>query len=123
MTFGYKLVSIALLSDGVVFGSGGMQPRPLQSNGGRQSSHSRVALKPCQQPDVDGEALCGTYDVYENRAAKSGRKISMNIVVLPAMDLAHAPDPVFCLSGGPGADATGTSHLQRATSGGLSEGT
>lgn len=71
-------------------------------------SASGVALKTCQLPNVDGEARCGTYEVYENRAARAGRKISLNIVVLPALEASHAPDPVFWLHGGPGAAATQT---------------
>jgi pimeloyl-ACP methyl ester carboxylesterase len=72
-----------------------------------QSSRNRIDLKQCQLPNVDGSALCGVYDVYENRAAKSGRKISLNIVILPALGPSHLPDPVFWLHGGPGAAATG----------------
>ena len=74
----------------------------------RSAAASRVALKPCQLPNVDGEARCGSYDVYENRDARAGRKISLNIVVLPALEASQAPDPVFWLHGGPGAAATQT---------------
>jgi pimeloyl-ACP methyl ester carboxylesterase len=51
-------------------------------------------------------ARCGTFDVYENRKAKAGRKIALNMVVVPAANANHAPDPVFWLDGGPGAGAT-----------------
>jgi pimeloyl-ACP methyl ester carboxylesterase len=71
-----------------------------------QSSRNRIDLKQCQLPSVDGSALCGVYDVYENRATKSGRKISLNIVIIPALGPTHLPDPVFWLHGGPGAAAT-----------------
>jgi pimeloyl-ACP methyl ester carboxylesterase len=63
-------------------------------------------LAPCHPPRIDGEALCGKYEVFEDRAARTGRKIPLNIVVLRALDQAHAPDPVFWLHGGPGAAAT-----------------
>jgi hypothetical protein len=33
-----------------------------------------------------GEALCGKYPVPENRELKEGRKIALNIVVLPAQN-------------------------------------
>ena len=42
----------------------------------------------------------------EDREARAGRKIRLNIVVLPATDPTPAPDPVFVLVGGPGQAAT-----------------
>ena len=59
----------------------------------------------CDVPGA-GRVLCATLPVWENRAAKSGRKIDLNIVILPALHANHAPDPVFILDGGPGAAAT-----------------
>jgi pimeloyl-ACP methyl ester carboxylesterase len=55
---------------------------------------------------IQGAAKCGTLDVYENRAAKSGRMISLNIVVLPATGDKREPDPLVYFSGGPGGSAT-----------------
>ena len=69
-------------------------------------STSRLRLKPCQVPNLKEEVLCGTYEVYENRDARKGRKISLNIVVLPALTSTPAPDPLFALAGGPGQAAT-----------------
>lgn len=63
-------------------------------------------LKPCALPEVPGKAYCGTYEVFENREARSGRKIPLKIVLLPAKGPHPAPDPVFFLEGGPGAGAT-----------------
>ncbi len=63
-------------------------------------------LNPCHAQGIDGPALCGKYEVFENRATRSGRKIALNIVVLPALGNEHAADPVFWLHGGPGAAAT-----------------
>jgi pimeloyl-ACP methyl ester carboxylesterase len=40
--------------------------------------------------------------VYENREARAGRRISLNIVALPSLALEAAPDPLFFLAGGPG---------------------
>ena len=62
-------------------------------------------LHPCTLPDGGGKAFCGTYDVFENREARSGRKIALKIVVLPAKGRDRAPDPVFLLEGGPGEGA------------------
>jgi len=52
------------------------------------------------------KAFCGTYEVFENREARSGRKIPLKIVILPATGKDRAPDPVFFLEGGPGVGAT-----------------
>lgn len=65
-----------------------------------------VVLKDCQVPNV-GNAKCGTYEVYEDRAAKKGRMISLKILVLPATGEKREPDPLFYFAGGPGASATG----------------
>jgi pimeloyl-ACP methyl ester carboxylesterase len=66
----------------------------------------RVALKPCDDPTLTSEVLCGTYEVFEDRAARSGRKIALNIVLLPATSAKPSPDPLFYLAGGPGGAAT-----------------
>ncbi|HEY6320308.1 MAG TPA: alpha/beta fold hydrolase [Thermoanaerobaculia bacterium] len=62
-------------------------------------------LSPCTLPDKGGKALCGTYEVFENRETRSGRKLALRIVLLPATGPAREPDPVFFLSGGPGEGA------------------
>ncbi len=74
---------------------------------------SRVALQPCKPPGLPEEVRCGTYEVYEDRAAKSGRKIALNIVLVPALNPNHAPDPLFWLEGGPGAGATSMAFAAR----------
>ncbi len=63
---------------------------------------STIPLTACNPPRVTGAALCGTYQVFENRDLGSGRKIALTILVLPATDGNHAPDPIFFISGGPG---------------------
>ncbi len=63
-------------------------------------------LASCQLDRVDAEALCGSYEVWENRAAERGRRIALNVVVVPASGPEREPDPVFFFSGGPGAAAT-----------------
>ena len=57
-------------------------------------------------PGVPFEARCGTYEVRENRTARTGRTIPLYMVVLPARGPRPAPDPVFYLEGGPGIPAT-----------------
>jgi len=62
----------------------------------------RPELSPCKEPGLPPGALCGTYEVFENRAARTGRKIPLRIVVLPARDSARLPDPFIYFAGGPG---------------------
>jgi pimeloyl-ACP methyl ester carboxylesterase len=62
----------------------------------------QIDLKPCRFPNHKSDLLCGKYAVHENRAAMSGRMISLNVVVAPAYAIAPQPDPVFFLAGGPG---------------------
>jgi pimeloyl-ACP methyl ester carboxylesterase len=77
-------------------------------------AESRIELVPCEAPGYDGEARCGTYLVWENRDARSGRQIALNVVVLPASGSPRQPDPVFYFDGGPGAGATGAvPHIAR----------
>lgn len=62
-------------------------------------------LQPCKFADGPSDAYCGTMDVWEDRVAKTGRKIALKIVVLPALKQKYAPDPLFFLAGGPGQGA------------------
>ena len=64
-----------------------------------------ITLEECSIPGVAGPALCGTFEVPENRT-KPTRKIPLNIVVLRAMSAARKPDPIVPLQGGPGQAAT-----------------
>ena len=66
---------------------------------------SRIQLTGCAVAGVEGDARCGTYEVWENRAARSGRRIRLNILVLQARGASRAEDPVFYFDGGPGGGA------------------
>jgi pimeloyl-ACP methyl ester carboxylesterase len=72
----------------------------------------RVDLKPCRVEGIPWPAKCGTYEVFENRATKQGRKIPLNVVVVPALAPSPEPEPLVFLAGGPGQAATQTSTLQ-----------
>jgi pimeloyl-ACP methyl ester carboxylesterase len=64
---------------------------------------ARLELKPCRLSEIEGEALrCGTYEVFEDRAAGKGRKIPLRVVVIPARETPVEPDPVIYFEGGPG---------------------
>jgi pimeloyl-ACP methyl ester carboxylesterase len=77
------------------------------------SPSSRLALHPCELPGVKGDVRCGTYEVFEDRSAKSGRTIKLKLVVLKALGSKPAPDAIFLLHGGPGAPATGLVELAK----------
>ena len=69
-------------------------------------SAASISLKECRIPGVDAAVRCATHEVLENREAKSGRKIALNIVVYPASARIKEPDPIFIFAGGPGQAAT-----------------
>lgn len=62
-------------------------------------------LAPCVAEQGPTDAYCGELEVWENRAAKAGRKLKLKIVLLPGLSRTSAPDPVFFFAGGPGAGA------------------
>ena len=51
---------------------------------------------------IESEVRCATFEVIENRDTKQGRKIALNIVVLPASARVKEADPIFLFAGGPG---------------------
>ena len=66
------------------------------------AAQPRLELAPCTIPGLPSEARCGTYEVWENRAARSGRKIPLRVVVIPAEGPDRLPDPFIYFEGGPG---------------------
>src|SRR6185369_17155689 len=71
---------------------------------------NRIDLQPCEVPGAEEgkkeKVLCGSYEVFENRRAKAGRRITLEIVVFPATGADKLPDPVFYIPGGPGSSST-----------------
>jgi len=78
----------------------------LQTSSVAHQNGGSVTLRPCEPRGIAGPAKCGTYEVFENRAARKGRKISINILVLPATGDKREPDPFFYFAGGPGSGAS-----------------
>jgi pimeloyl-ACP methyl ester carboxylesterase len=64
-----------------------------------------VKLAPCGLPKLTREARCAKYEVFENRKTRTGRKIALNILLLPPSSGAGSNDPVFFIAGGPGQSA------------------
>lgn len=84
------------------------------------TSTPSIALKDCRVPGVENAVKCATFDVIENRATKTGRKIALNIVVMPASARIKEPDPIFFFAGGPGQAATEVIPSAQMILGGLS---
>ncbi len=76
------------------------------SRGGTPQASRSLALKPCRVKEIPYQALCGTYEVWEDRQAKQGRKIALRVVVIPALAASPEPDPLVLLAGGPGQAAS-----------------
>jgi pimeloyl-ACP methyl ester carboxylesterase len=65
----------------------------------------RPFLRSCRLPERQSSAWCGSYEVFEDRESGQGKKIALNIVVVPSLRGEHPPDPVFFFAGGPGQSA------------------
>jgi pimeloyl-ACP methyl ester carboxylesterase len=92
-------VSLNLTHTGVTPDSNAVQPALLSSPG------RKLDLQPCGVAGITKDALCGQYEVYEDRAKNTGRRIKLSVMVLPALSDNPAPDPIFYLQGGPGGSA------------------
>src|SRR5258705_8258472 len=99
----FALIRACALACGIVLLAPG---RPGQVT----STVPMISLQPCEVPrtqaDVKEKALCGTYEVFEDRTRKRGRTIAIKILVFPATGKDKAPDPLFYVPGGPGSSAT-----------------
>lgn len=72
---------------------------------GQQTAAGLRQLHACRSDEGPVDALCGTLNVFENRTARTGRRLSLAIVVLPALSDDHQQDPLVFLAGGPGQGA------------------
>ena len=79
---------------------GGCEPAP-------KTPESKLALTACRLPGVETEARCAILDTWEDREAKSGRRIPVRVAVVPAKLRAKEPDPivVFAIAPCPGPPA------------------
>lgn len=67
-----------------------------------------ITLEDCALTSVAGDqvdARCGTLTVPEDRANPNGRKIELNVAVIPAIKRNPEKDALFLLAGGPGQSA------------------
>jgi pimeloyl-ACP methyl ester carboxylesterase len=72
---------------------------------GSEVAPAVIALEACRLPGVDTAARCATYEVWEDRGAKAGRRIKLELAVIPARRRARDADPIVVLAGGPGQGA------------------
>ena len=86
---------------------------------GAKAAGPALALRNCRVANVENEVKCATLEVFENRETKQGRKIALNLVVLPATARIKEADPVFLFAGGPGQAATDLARETLAILGGL----
>jgi pimeloyl-ACP methyl ester carboxylesterase len=72
-----------------------------------------LVLRPCRLPSPLGEvdALCGELSVAESPEDPEGRRIGLNVVVMPAIEPRQEMVPLFELAGGPGVGVTGSAAL------------
>ena len=63
------------------------------------------ALKPCRQPGIPNEVLCGQLMRPLNPQDAHSQLIEIHYVVLPALSRQKYSDPIFFLAGGPGQSA------------------
>lgn len=87
---------------------GAAMPAGAAANAGTSAAPGAPSgrLAPCHLEGIEGALRCGTYPVWEDREAREGRKIALNVVVLPALGRHAAPDAIVYLAGGPGSAAT-----------------
>lgn len=62
----------------------------------------RLTLRDAKHPPSGTNIRQGTFRVWEDRAAKAGRVLELDVVVLPKLEPPGEPDPVFAFAGGPG---------------------
>lgn len=76
----------------------------LAACGGQKSPSANTALtlQSCRLEGVSVEARCGKLEVFENRETNSGRKIALNIAVIPSVSANPQADPIVFFAGGPG---------------------
>ncbi len=72
-------------------------------------------LGACNSEDLDSTILCGTFSVFENRQTNAGRKIDLNVIVIPAINKRRSKAPIFYLEGGPGVAGTSSAPFYADT--------
>ena len=66
------------------------------------SRQQAITLEACSPPGVNETLKCGTYDVFEDRDAARGRKLTIAFTVAPATGPDRLTDAIVPIAGGPG---------------------
>src|SRR5215813_59108 len=94
----------------IILGLGNVTYSDAPQESSKQTPTASITLTPCEvpgtNPSAKDKARCGTFEVFEDRERKAGRKIALKIVVYPAVGADKAPDPLLYIPGGPGSAAT-----------------
>lgn len=79
------------------------------------ANESPMTLNECHIKGIKEQVQCGTLKVPENYQRPEGRKIDINVTILPAIDNTSTKEPLMFLAGGPGQAATElAAHIRRA---------
>ena len=80
----------------------------------------RLRLRDRENQPVGTSARSGSFRVYENREANTGRVLELDLLILQKLEQPGEPDPVFVFAGGPGQNVANhaagwTRHWMRKT--------
>lgn len=75
-------------------------------NANSMENAPQLVLENCHVNGIRQQVRCGKLDVPENYSNENGTQISINVVVLPAIDNSKNKTPLMFLAGGPGQAAT-----------------
>ena len=64
-----------------------------------------LELERCYPHSMFSEAFCGSYSVLEDRSKTDGRKIDLNVMLVPSVRANSTFEPIFIFAGGPGQGA------------------
>lgn len=73
---------------------------------GQSIKIGEVTFKTIQEDGKPKETVRGQIEVFENNLKNKGRKINLNIEVIPAKESNNKAEPMFIIMGGPGQAAT-----------------
>src|SRR5579859_6826658 len=110
MSMGGSILRVLLLLLGCAAGTVPALATPPVSGAAKSNAPPSLLLTSCQLEDpahvnVVG-AECGDLSVQEDPSNPGGRRISLHVARVPAINRRKQPDPLLVLAGGPGMAAT-----------------
>ncbi len=103
-----RLFAVATTLVFVVLGTGCSAPTNNQN--------ATIAFDDCRLKYIESQARCAFFEVPEDHANPSGKKIKIHVARLPALTKNAERDPVFFFAGGPGQAASEIGNLVEALS-------